>query len=98
MTLAHILKKLLHGRTPSTRENPQKVQQKVQELNAMEPRNPFGEIIPQWIGIQDYFAITGFHFNNGHPLFDAKFGFPLKAFLNTKTGEIKVFSASFFEN
>jgi hypothetical protein len=78
-------------------ENPQKVQLKINELNAKEPRDALGRIIPQWAAIQGYFALTGFNYNNGSPIFNANFGVPVKIFQNSKTGEIKIYGSNIFE-
>lgn len=78
-------------------ENPLKVLQKINELNSKELRDVSGQIIPQWTSISGYFALTGFEFGNGSPNFNPGFGVPVKVFMNTRTGEIKTFSANHFE-
>ena len=69
-------------------EDPVKVQQKINELN---------ELGGNWIANKGYFAVTGFDFNNGKPIFSPSLGIPVKVFNNTITGEVKIFLATGFE-
>lgn len=52
-----------------------------------------------WNAIEGYFALTGFEFDKGNGnVFNPSFGVPVKVFMNTTTGEIRVFSAYFFQS
>ena len=79
-------------------ENPLKVQARVDELNATEIRAGVPEP-NEWVAINGYFALTGFDFNHGkgQPNFNPGYGVPVKVFRNIRTGEIKTYSAYFFE-
>lgn len=50
-----------------------------------------------WQEFPGYNSLTKFDYNNGSPTFSPSVGIPIKAFLNTRTGEIKTFVASIFE-
>ena len=79
-------------------ENQIKVQTKINELNASEIRPGFPNPT-EWTAIGGYFSMTGFDFNHGkgQPIFNPSFGVPVKVFMNSRTGEVKTFSAYFFE-
>ena len=50
-----------------------------------------------WVPIDGFNTITTLSFNaNGGAVFNANSGYPLKGFLNTSTGEIKIFDARRF--
>jgi len=90
-------------------ENRTKVLEKIEELNresAGISTSPVGggipglsSIFPQTIPqeFSGYSALTKFDYNNGAPIFNPASGVPIKAFLNSRTGEIKIFLASIFE-
>lgn len=92
-------------------ENRDRIAEKIQELNrysaGLPPKAPPGTIggllssvaePPQiWQEFPGYTALTKFEFNNGAAVFTPSSGIPIKAFLNTKTGEIKTYLASIFE-
>ena len=84
--------------------DPLKIATKIAELNResanQTPRTVSGLLtpIPQvWKAFDGYNTLTKFDYNNGSPLFTPSVGIPLKAFLNTQTGEIKTFVADIFE-
>jgi len=79
-------------------ENLLKVQQKINELNQKEPKLLFPAVSAIWSAVPGYFAITGFDYGQGNPTFNANFGYPIKIFVNQKTGEMKFYPASLFEN
>ena len=90
-------------------ENHFKVEAKIIELNKEDyakahPSNAglIGVLqtqsIPKvWQEFMGYSALTKFDYNNGAPTFNPSSGVPVKAFLNTRTGEIRIFLASIFE-
>lgn len=78
-------------------ENIIKIQQKINELNSKEPKFLFPSLAVTWSTIPGYFAITGFDFGQGAPTFNANFGYPIKVFINQRTGEMKFYPASLFE-
>ncbi len=81
-------------------ENVGKIRQYITYLDSLEPRDQNGNVIQQWVPVQGYFATTGFNFGNqiSGPNFNANFGYPVKLFYNTRTGEVKMFHATIFEN
>lgn len=78
-------------------ENPGLVEQKRQELNNLTPGQ-------NWIIIRDYVALVNFQFmlnqanqNSKTAVFNPAAGYPVKAFLNSATGELRLFSIELFE-
>jgi len=74
-------------------EDREKINQKLIELNG-------GTIEGPWTDGQGFHAIQKFTFEPD-PVTSSKFyqneGFPIKFFLNTVTGELKIFSARLFK-
>lgn len=86
-------------------ENPLRVQAKVNELNLAEPREGGmgGLLMPQavstaWTAVPGYFALTGFNNTGGIPAFNANYGYIVKIFVNSKTGEMKIYPFNLFES
>jgi len=85
-------------------ENINKVNAKIAELNkesAQRSGQPLGVAsrIPQiWLPVTGYFVVTGFDFAQGKNVFNGNFGYPLKLFFNSITGEVKMFRAAIFED
>jgi hypothetical protein len=88
-------------------ENPIKIKKRIEELNKQEPKSvsPLGSTnlsvtTMAWQEIPGYFAITKFEYgsNGKGPSFSPAFGIPIKAFFNTRTGEVRTFLASIFED
>ena len=90
-------------------ENPLTVQAKINELNAISTQ-PGQPIVNEWIAFQGYSAIiyatipayvTPSAFAGlppmRHPTFNPSAGIAVKAFMNSRTGEIKMFNAYMFE-
>lgn len=73
------------------RENPTKVSKKVQQLNRISPSGQ-----KSWEALDGWNALTTVSFNGKNPTFNPSFGYPVKAFVNTTTGEVKVFAADLF--
>lgn len=50
--------------------------------------------------IEGYYALTKFEFPKGSAgaVFTPSVGVPVKAFMNTNTGEIRIFAANFFDD
>jgi len=71
-------------------ENTEKIQEKLDELNADEEGAP-------WIEIQGYFSMLKTELNNSKATFHANSGLVVKGFLNTRIGEIRIFPANAFE-
>jgi hypothetical protein len=70
-------------------ENRQRVLTKIASLNASDGGN--------WVELQGFNALTTvFYQANGSVVFNPNYGFPIKAFLNQVSGEIKVFDARNF--
>jgi hypothetical protein len=93
-------------------ENRSKVLEKIEELNresAGLSTSPVGgglpglisvfpHTVPQvWQEFPGYHALTKFDYNNKAPIFTPSSGVPVKVFLNSNTGEIRIFLASIFE-
>jgi hypothetical protein len=73
-------------------ENPHKVQSKLDELNSEEFSTP-------WVEIKGFVSMTGVDYpDTGGIKFDSKRGYPVKAFLNKDTGEVKLFTAKIFRD
>jgi len=71
-------------------ENPQAVTNWILWLNRTFPPGP-------WIALQGFSGITRFDYDiKGNSVFNPNLGFPVKAFWNQSTGEIKVFDARKF--
>lgn len=71
--------------------DPQKIQQQVNALNVDTP----GQI---WIVLDGFSALTTVEFKDDGPAtFDPSRGLPLKTFINTVTGEVKIFHANMFK-
>ena len=80
------------------------VNQKIVQLNATTPGQ-------KWIAINGYTALMNFSYgssslrsltslirgNSKQAVFNPSGGYPVKAFLNTATGEVKMFSIELFE-
>jgi hypothetical protein len=79
-------------------ENALKVQKKLNELNSREPGLLLSAVSATWTAVPGYFAVTGFDYGQGSPTFNANFGYPIKIFVNQRTGEMKFYPASLFEN
>lgn len=72
-------------------EDPQKIQRKIEELNASTPGMFWGVV-------KGNHALTGMVVDpKGTATFLPTRGIPLKAFFNKSTGEIKIFPARMFE-
>lgn len=71
-------------------EDPQKIQDKIRELNASTP----GQF---WITVQENHALTKVDFRNGKVVFFPSSGVIIKIFFNRSTGEIRIFPAKMFE-
>lgn len=82
-------------------QNVAAINQKIGELNRESwERNgkvPLAVIPQLWQPIDGYMAITGFEYKNGMAIFNANKGFPVKSFLNSQTGEVRMYAASLFE-
>ena len=92
-------------------ENRERIAEKIDELNResaglpsrQQPGTMAGLLSPNleppkiWQEFPGYSAMTKFEYNNGAPIFSPSTGVPIKAFLNTRTGEIRTFMASLFE-
>lgn len=65
-----------------------KIARKLAELNQ-------GLDEPEWEQAQGFHALTGFEFGSKEkrPVFKPDFGIPIKAFVNKRTGEFKIFPA-----
>ncbi|MBI3549441.1 MAG: hypothetical protein HY078_10410 [Elusimicrobia bacterium] len=50
-----------------------------------------------WVVLEGYFAITSVEVILGSVNFNPGKGVPMKAFLNTRTGEIRTFAAKFLD-
>lgn len=83
-----------------------KINNKIYDLNLEYARetgnygpisNPLAGHPQVWEEFPGYNALTKFDFNNGSPIFSPASGVPIKAFLNTRTGEIRTFVATIFE-
>lgn len=71
--------------------DPQRVQNKLNELNATgQPGSPF------WIVAEGLRALTSMTYENGVVAFNPNNGIPLKVFVNTLSGELKLFDARLF--
>ncbi len=84
-------------------ENPGKVEAKIGELNRQEPKPKTSIGFPLhtplvWKAVPGYFALTGFNYGQGNPQFNPSYGYPVKVFVNERTGEMRIFPASLFEN
>lgn len=75
-----------------------KIDSKIGELNLESANGDAASVQPVWQYYTGYHALTKFDFNSGKPIFTPSSGVPVKAFLNTRTGEIRVFSANIFED
>jgi hypothetical protein len=52
---------------------------------------------PGWIPADGFFTTTGLTFKfDASPVFNPNAGYPLKLFVNTRTGEVKMFDARRF--
>ena len=86
-------------------ENPYKIQRKIDELNgaAIRPSRPLGSLLTPstpyipWIAVAGYFAVTGFSYNQSTPTFNPNYGYTVKVFVNTDSGEVKMFASNLFE-
>jgi hypothetical protein len=68
-------------------ESALKVQNKINELNAMSGG------VPQWTAVQGNFAATGFTYQpGGGGVFNPNYGYIVKIFTNSVTGEVKMFN------
>ncbi len=82
-------------------ENPSSVQGKIDELNRREAKIVSGGLVQSgsnvWAAVPGYFAVTGFDGSQATPVFNASYGYTVKVFVNTKTGEVKMFASNLFE-
>ena len=78
--------------------NPIKIQGKIAELNALStpPGHP---TVNEWVAFDGYSALTYASYGTDYiPQFNPTIGIVVKAFINWRTGEIKIFNARLFEN
>lgn len=99
MSILSRVRKWLGGML-SAMENPEAIKRKILELNRQSWILAGSPVIAQvpdiWKPIDGYMAITGFEEKNGTAIFNPTRGYPLKAFLNTQTGEVRTYAASLF--
>lgn len=78
--------------TKKMRESPSKVQAKVIALNKVAPTGQ-----KKWAALDGFNALTTVNFTvTGQANFNPGHGYPVKAFVNNVTGEIKLYSAYLF--
>lgn len=73
-------------------EDPQKITEKINELNHLG--------VGVWIAVDGASALTGVSGDfvpRTNVVFNPNTGYPVKAFINTSNGEIKLFAAILFE-
>lgn len=76
----------------SPQENSRAIENFVRWLNLNKETAP-----GPWVPVQGFNAITKFEFGpSGSFVFTPIVGFPVKAFLNTQTGEVKMYDARNF--
>ena len=78
-------------------EDHSKVRAKLDELNG----GSLGGLIHvrsvEWVALEGFNALTKFDFlSNGGAVFTPTAGYPVKIFVNTSTGEMKIFPAAQF--
>ena len=85
------------GIKPKKMEDPIKIQGKIAELNQLST-DPGRPIVNEWVAFAGYAAITQAFVSKGQtPQFNPTAGITVKAFINWRTGEIKMFNALMFE-
>ena len=53
----------------------------------------------KWVHVNGFNAVTGFDYGTGQGAnFNPGFGLPVKIFIDTVTGEVKLFSADLFKD
>lgn len=72
-------------------ENPRKVQLRLNALNFNQPGRP-------WIAVPGFNVMTGIRFDGDSAVFEPNRGYPVKVFVNKKTGEVRTYAAYAFRN
>lgn len=80
----------LRGRYTRRMEDPQKVQDKIIELNK-------NSKVGKWLAVEGYQALIDVRWKDGDEItFNLDQGYTLKVFVNNVTGEVKMFAAELF--